>query len=27
VGCSQGDEFPDKTPKGERRYQLASIKN
>lgn len=27
VGCSQGDEFAVQTPKGERRYQLASIKN
>lgn len=26
VGCSQGDEFAVQTPKGERRYQLASIK-
>jgi len=27
VGCSQGDEFAVQTPKGERRYQLVSIKN
>lgn len=27
VGCSQGDEFAVQTPKGERRYQVSSIKN